>query len=117
MSRACVLALTLGTALLGACDQPATVTPAPKPALARPVATVGASLRIPRAAVVRRGAETLVFVLDANSNARARLVRLARPAGDTVEVLAGLHGNETLVLGDLTAVHDGSPITPAKSAK
>jgi len=28
-----------------------------------------------------------------------------------VEILSGLQGSETLVLGDLSAVHDGSPVT------
>jgi hypothetical protein len=27
-----------------------------------------------------------------------------------VNILSGLHGDETLVLGDLSEVHDGSPI-------
>jgi hypothetical protein len=109
------VAAVLGAGLT-ACGKPATVTPAPKVALARPVATV-TNLRIPRAAVVQRGGETLVFVLDTDGEARARLVRLARPSGESIEVLAGINGNETVVLGDLTTVHDGSRITSANSAK
>jgi hypothetical protein len=40
------------------------------------------------------------------------MLRLGKVAGDRIEVLAGLTGNERLVLGDLHEVRDGSPIRP-----
>ena len=55
-----------------------------------------------------------VFVLSEAGEARFRLVRPCRTSDSLVEILSGLHGNETLVLGDLAAVHDGSPIEKKK---
>lgn len=65
-------------------------------------------LKIPRAALVERGGIPGVFVLSEAGEARFRLVRPGRSSGTQAEILSGLHGNETLVLGDLSAVHDGS---------
>ena len=52
-----------------------------------------------------------MFVLNNTGEARFRLIRAGRTSANQVEILSGLHGDETLVLGDLSAVHDGSPVT------
>lgn len=67
-------------------------------------------IRIPRQALVERGGIPGVFVLSKEAQARFRMVRAGRTFDAQVEILSGLHGDETLVLGDLAAVHDGSPI-------
>lgn len=94
----------------GADRPPSTRTPGP--ALERPLLalTAGTPVRIPRAALIERAGVPGVFVL-AGGEARFRMVRAGRPHGNQVVILAGLHGDETLVLGDLGTVHDGSPIT------
>ncbi|MDO8703772.1 MAG: hypothetical protein Q7J84_02375 [Sulfuricaulis sp.] len=73
-------------------------------------------LPIPRQALVERGGIPGVFVLSATGEARFRMVRAGRTNDAQVEILSGLHGDETLVLGDLSAVHDGSPIKVLETA-
>ncbi len=53
---------------------------------------------IPLAAVVERGQLRGVFVVAPDGAAALRWVRLGPPAGDGVEVLAGLDGGETVVV-------------------
>ena len=109
------IAMLLGLALVG-CDQKPPEVPPSLPRMERPVLALnlkpGATLRIkiPRAALVERGGIPGVFVLNEADEARFRLVRPGRTSGAQTEILSGLHGNETLVLGDLAAVHDGTPI-------
>ena len=110
------LAILLGLVLAG-CEKKPPEPPPSLPRVERPVQALnlkpGATLRIniPRAALVERGGIPGVFVLSETGEARFRLVRPGRTGGTQVEILSGLHGNETLVLGDLAAVHDGTPIT------
>jgi multidrug efflux pump subunit AcrA (membrane-fusion protein) len=114
-SRLAAIAILLGLALAG-CGQKPPQAPPSLPRVERPVLALdvkpGATLRIkiPRAALAERGGIPGVFVLNEADEARFRLVRPGRTSGTQVEILSGLHGNETLVLGDLGAVHDGTPI-------
>jgi hypothetical protein len=118
MSRSwrATIAILLGLALAG-CDKKLPEAPLSLPRVERPVLALnikpGATLRIniPRAALVERGGIPGVFVLSETGEARFRLVRPGRTSGTQTEILSGLHGDETLVLGDLGAVHDGTPIT------
>ena len=66
---------------------------------------------IPQLALVERGGIPAVFVLQDDALARFRMVRIGKAYGGQVEILAGLTGTETLVLGDLSGVRDGSLIT------
>jgi hypothetical protein len=115
-SRPAVIAILLGLVLAG-CDKKLPEAPPSQPQVERPVLVLNlkprATLRIniPRAALVERGGIPGVFVLNEAGEARFRLVRPGRTSGTQTEILSGLHGNETLVLGDLAAVHDGTPIT------
>jgi multidrug efflux pump subunit AcrA (membrane-fusion protein) len=98
--------------LLAGCGRKA-AAPAPDAALVRPVVTLrtdSARVRVPQAALIERGGITGVFVLAADGVARFRLVRTGKRSDGRVEVLSGLSGDETLVLGDLGNVRDGSPI-------
>jgi len=87
-------------------------------AIARPVAAVAPAaatrpaLSVPAAALVRRGGLDGVFVLDASGVARFRLVKTGERLVGRVEILAGLFGGETLVLGDLSPLYDGMRVHP-----
>lgn len=72
-----------------------------------------AQLMIPDKALVYRGGTPGVFVLQ-NNEARFRMVRPAKQQGQQRLILSGLDGNETLVLGSLAEVRDGSPIKPVQ---
>lgn len=116
MTAGRLLPLALLAAVLAVgCGKKPEVSPAETP-LARPVVTLAAKpgvepkILIPRAALVERGGIPGVFVLSEAGAARFRMVRLGRPRAAQVEILSGLHGDETLVLGDLSAVRDGTPI-------
>jgi multidrug efflux pump subunit AcrA (membrane-fusion protein) len=117
-------------ALLAACEHPVPSPPPPAAPLVRPVVTLAARgtearLMLPTAAVVTRGGIPGVFVLQeaaafpppargedgrALPEARFRMVKTGKTSGNRVEILSGLGGDETLVLGALSNVHDGSPV-------
>lgn len=113
--------LTLSVILLLAlpfagCKKKPDVPPPSLPRMERPVLSLNLKpadllkIRIPRLALVERGGIPGVFVLNQAGEARFRMVRAGGVNDAQVEILSGLHGNETLVLGELSAVHDGSPI-------
>ena len=66
-------------------------------------------ISIPRAALTSRNGVPGVFVVE-NDEARFRMVRPGKIGIEQSEILSGLFGNETLILGELELVHDGSPI-------
>jgi hypothetical protein len=109
-------------ALLTACQEnpaaPAAVPTLDRPVLvlkgpaAAPAGDTRVVIRIPQAALVERGGIPGVFVLSAQQQSRFRMVKQGKMGTGQVEILSGLHGDETLVLGDLKSVHDGSPIKP-----
>jgi hypothetical protein len=75
--------------------------------------TADGAVRVPNAALIARAGQPGVFVLtqtDGATTARFRLVSAGKVRGQETDILSGLAGNETLVLGDLSAVHDGSVI-------
>jgi len=75
---------------------------APAPAIATQAAT-GGTLRLPQAAVLRRGELTAVYVAQGNGFA-LRAVRLGADRGaDGVEVLAGLRADERVAANALQA--------------
>ncbi len=110
-------ALVLVALIAASCGRAPVSTRPALPSLERPTFALPAAsgqLRIPRAALVERGGIPGVFVLEtqtgAASEARFRMVRPGHADGDRLIILAGLHGDETLVLGDLRNVRDGSPV-------
>jgi len=113
MTRTLIPAVLIVMALVG-CSQP--VPPAPKSTLAtldRPVLTIkfknNNRIMVPASNIIKRGGITGVFVLQ-DKLARFRMIKTGKLVVNHVEILSGLSGNETLVAGDLTSVHDGSPI-------
>jgi hypothetical protein len=102
---------------LGACTPhaPTATPPLVLPALQRPLVALRTppagerDVLIPRAAYLERGGLPGVFVLR-DGQARFHMVRTGKTYGDRLQILSGLRGDETLVLGALSDVHDGSPI-------
>lgn len=66
-------------------------------------------ISIPQAALTQRHGIPGVFVVDENE-ARFRMVQPGEIGGKKVKILSGLFGGETLLMGDLEKVHDGSPV-------
>jgi len=56
-----------------------------------------AQLRVPRSAVLRRAELTAVYVQDKDGRPLLRQIRLGKPEGDEVEVLAGLRAGEQVL--------------------
>lgn len=102
-----------GLFLAGCVHEAEEPTPfAERAAVERPVTEAqvrNGRVRVPASAIVQRWDMPHVFVLEAGK-ARARLVEPGKDRGRYREVLAGLDGDETLVVGDLEAVVDGTPI-------
>ena len=111
-----VLVAMLSALPLAGCQKKPPAPPPSLPQVDRPVFSLQVTpaellrIRIPRQALVERGGIPGVFVLSPAGEARFRMVRSGGTLGAQVEILSGLHGDETLVLGDLAEVHDGSPI-------
>ena len=117
MKRQRLLLIGIAALTLAGCHGEPGTPPVSLPHLERPVLALhgkpgeAVKIRIPRQALVERGGIPGVFVLGEAGEARFRMVRAGDTRGAQTEILSGLHGDETLVLGDLSAVHDGSPIT------
>lgn len=99
---------------IGGCGRHESPTaPVALPALERPVFALSVPkdqrILVPKTALVKRGGIPAVFVLR-ERQARLRMIKSGRTVGDRIEILSGLMGDETLILGDLQPVHDGSPI-------
>jgi len=73
-------------------------------------------LLVPSDAVVRRGQVQGIFVVDEQSVARLRWVRLGRRVGDQVEVLAGLAAEEEFILEPPALLRDGSTVVRRRSS-
>lgn len=116
MKNYLVMVLT-GLVVIGCSEDNAQGLNTDKLVLERPLLQLDArkatQLMIPDEALVNRGGAPGVFVLY-NNEARFRMVRPAKQQGQQRLILSGLDGNETLVLGSLAEVHDGSPIKPAQ---
>lgn len=83
------------------------------PTLDRPLSVIkfksNDRIIVPASNVIKRGGITGVYILQ-NKLARFRMIKTGKLAVKHIEILSGLDGSETLVGGDLSSVHDGSPI-------
>jgi RND family efflux transporter MFP subunit len=70
----------------------------------------GQTLRVPRSAIMERGQLEGVFVVDAESVAHLRWIRLGRDRGDEVEVVAGMDEGETVVVSGMEQLLDGQKV-------
>jgi RND family efflux transporter MFP subunit len=71
------------------------------------------ALLVPRAAVVDRGQLRGLFVVDDGGRARLRWIKLGRPLGERVEVLAGLEPGERFAVAPPPGLSDGVPVAAA----
>jgi multidrug efflux pump subunit AcrA (membrane-fusion protein) len=67
-------------------------------------------MSIPEGALVERGQLSGVFVLDAQNRARFRLLKLGKPFGNRIEVLAGLSEKDRVISQISPALRDGSSV-------
>ena len=65
---------------------------------------------IPKSAVVERGQLTGIYLVDTDSIAHFRLIRLGKTFGDAVEVISGLKEGDRYALDTLTKLEDGARI-------
>lgn len=108
------LALAL-SATLAACSDPAPLASEPPPAIERPVLPLSGEqpVRVPRAALIERAGITGLYVLD-DGRARFRMVKPGVELGaNRIEIVSGLAGGETVVLGALDDLYDGRPVSGA----
>ncbi|MFA7233053.1 MAG: efflux RND transporter periplasmic adaptor subunit [Terrimicrobiaceae bacterium] len=66
-------------------------------------------LRVPAAAVIRRGQMELLFVRDGN-HARLRIVKTGKPIGEEIEVVSGVDAGEEVITEGVGNVVDGQPV-------
>ncbi len=116
------LALALAAFVLTGCHPGEPATPPllretlARPAWQAPGTVPGRSFQIPHTALVTRNGIPGVYVIGENNLARFRMIKVGKRHGDMIEIISGLFGDEVLVMGDLTAVLDGSPIQVASDA-
>jgi len=67
---------------------------------------------IPKAAIVYRADMPAVYIVDENNVAHFRMVRIGRHIKGEEEILAGLRGNERIVLSSDLPVFTGTAIVP-----
>jgi RND family efflux transporter MFP subunit len=83
-------------------------------ARARFAGQVRRTLTVPAAAVVRRGQLSFVFEAAADGTARLRPISIGAAAADRVEVLAGVHDGDRVVIDPPASLADGARVTGAK---
>jgi len=74
------------------------------------------ALTVPASSTIRRGQLTFVFTVDGENRARLQPVSPGATASDRIEVLAGLHEGDRVVVGPPPALADGVPVTLADGA-
>jgi multidrug efflux pump subunit AcrA (membrane-fusion protein) len=74
------------------------------------------AMAVPSNALLFRGEGTRVAVVDPGGVIRLQTVKLGRNYGDTVEVLDGLKGNETLVLNPSDSLASGDKVKAGADA-
>ena len=75
---------------------------------------ISAGMWLPKQCVVRTGQLEGVYVVDKDSVARLRLLKLGEATPEAIEVLAGLDSGERYVVEGLSTVRDGSKVEVAR---
>ena len=65
---------------------------------------------VPRKAIIDRGALTSVWVVDKESVAHMRLVKIGKVFGDKVEILSGLTDGERVIGSGAEKVSEGTRV-------
>jgi membrane fusion protein, multidrug efflux system len=74
------------------------------------------SILVPEGAVLASGGVSLVALKDEAGKARTRVVTTGASQGGKVEILSGLSGGETVLVGLSAPPADGAPVSEPKSA-
>ncbi|MCM3875212.1 MAG: efflux RND transporter periplasmic adaptor subunit [Thermoanaerobaculia bacterium] len=77
---------------------------------------VRSSVLVPESAVLASGGVTLVALKDDEGKARTRVVTTGASQGGKVEILSGLSGGETVLVGLSAPPADGAPVSEPKDA-
>jgi len=72
------------------------------------------SIKIPYQTIVFKNGMPGVFVLQ-KGKARFRMVRLGKKIKESIYILAGLFGNEKILLSNVSILFDGKRVFPAKT--
>lgn len=75
-----------------------------------------ASVLVPESAVLASGGVSLVAVKDDAGKARTRVVTTGASQGGKVEILSGLDGGETVLVGLTAPPADGAPVSEPKNS-
>lgn len=75
-----------------------------------------ATVLVPETAVLTSGGVTLVAVKDEAGKARTRAVTTGAVSGGRVEILSGLSGGETVLVGLAAPPADGAPVSELKGS-
>ncbi|MBK9064368.1 MAG: efflux RND transporter periplasmic adaptor subunit [Acidobacteria bacterium] len=75
-----------------------------------------ATVLVPESAVLTSGGVTLVAVKDEAGKARTRAVTTGAVSGGKVEILSGLSGGETVLVGLASPPADGAPVSELKGS-
>jgi RND family efflux transporter MFP subunit len=78
---------------------------------------VRSSVLVPESAVLASGGVTLVAVKDDAGKARTRVVTTGASQGGKIEILSGLSGGETVLVGLTAPPADGAPVAEPKDAR
>jgi len=68
------------------------------------------AILVPTDAVIRRGQLTGVWIVRQDGTAHLRWIRLGRSFGDSVEILSGMNGDETVVLSTQQPLAEGDRV-------
>lgn len=75
------------------------------------------SVLVPESAVLASGGVSLVALKDDAGKARTRVVTTGASQGGKVEILSGLSGGETVLVGLTAPPADGAPVSESKDAE
>jgi multidrug efflux system membrane fusion protein len=75
------------------------------------------SVLVPESAVLASGGVSLVALKDGAGKARTRVVTTGASQGGKVEILSGLSGGETVLVGLTAPPADGAPVSEPKDAE
>ncbi|HEX7616525.1 MAG TPA: efflux RND transporter periplasmic adaptor subunit [Thermoanaerobaculia bacterium] len=78
---------------------------------------VRSSVLVPESAVLASGGVSLVALKDDSGKARTRVVTTGASQGGKVEILSGLSGGETVLVGLTAPPADGAPVSGPKDAE
>lgn len=67
-------------------------------------------IMLPKKALVERGALTSVWVLNSESIAKMRIIKVGKTVGERVEILAGLADGERVLVGGFDGVSEGMKV-------